>query len=793
MAELSSPVACTHTVVIQAAEVCLEEDDEEAEEADALKPSPTALRPHELNTYRACAREFHETGRVQSNREGRETRRGAVHMAFILVVIVFCASLATGVTPLALLSLGLTDVIDDLAVKLALRVTDLVVVELHALTQPALDMCNTVRLNFRCGLLSSHLEGGLEAPEVQGVFSLLYAKCEEVAGEGIAYVYVGTEYGAFLGYHLLDDGSLVLTNRSSPFMLATTPGGPVPPGGKFGLPDLEEWRCPGPGQINATGGPVETATPFDPRARPWYVQAKAGGADYRGWTAPYVFYDGVTIGMAAVRSLRNASGAFVGVVGTDITLDRLTMYLNSDAMRLSPNMRHTVMEKSGLLIASSVPGTILVHSANGSYTRVSVLDPQQPPELRGVVQALQNPNGSLANTQGKITTLGAWYVYAAPLQDDFNIDWLYVMYVPTNDFLGQATSTTTISIGICVGVIVGTMLLALVAAWDLSARLRLLAVDMRRATSLALDSIRTQEDGSRVYEIQAISIEFCKLVNALRSFQKYLPQAQVDFLLSSNLEANLAALRQEITVMFLDLANFSTLMEALSDVAVIQFYGDIMTLLTHKVLDAHGTLDKYIGDAVMAFWNMPRRVEHHEQRAVEAALACRAALPRLHDKGWKVDFRIGINTGNCQVGNFGSRDRLNFTAIGDNVNVASRLEALCKAYRTSLLVSGTTHAGLTPGMFLTRLVDKVSVKGKRSVTVLHEVLGWRQDTTQNDLLNCLEYETAFQQYVKGDYTVARDMWERGAARGDATAQMMAERLRDGTPDPDGVWRWHTKA
>eukprot|EP00667_Euglena_gracilis_P024242 EG_transcript_27770 len=223
MAEPSSSAALAHTVVMQAAEVCLEED-EESEEADALKPSPTSLRPHELNTYCACAREFHETGSVKSSREGHESRRGAVHMAFILVAIVFCASLATGVTPLALLSLGLTDVIDDLAVKLVRRVTDRVVVELHALTQPALALCNAVQLNFRCGLLSSRLEGGLEDPEVQELFAFLYAKCEEVIGQGIAYVYVGTEYGAFLGYKLADDGSLVLTNRSSPFMLATTPG-----------------------------------------------------------------------------------------------------------------------------------------------------------------------------------------------------------------------------------------------------------------------------------------------------------------------------------------------------------------------------------------------------------------------------------------------------------------------------------------------------------------------------------------------------------------------------------------
>jgi adenylate cyclase len=152
--------------------------------------------------------------------------------------------------------------------------------------------------------------------------------------------------------------------------------------------------------------------------------------------------------------------------------------------------------------------------------------------------------------------------------------------------------------------------------------------------------------------------------------------------------------------------------ENLSDSEMLRFYGDIMTILTQRITDEQGILDKYIGDAVMAFWNMPRAVADHETKAVRAALACRTAIPALADKGWPIDFRIGINTATCQVGNFGSWDRLNYTAIGDGVNVASRLEALCKAYHCPILISATTHEKLPSDTFVTRLVDKVAVKGK---------------------------------------------------------------------------------
>ena len=134
-----------------------------------------------------------------------------------------------------------------------------------------------------------------------------------------------------------------------------------------------------------------------------------------------------------------------------------------------------------------------------------------------------------------------------------------------------------------------------------------------------------------------------------------------------------------------------------------------------------GTLDKYIGDCVMAFWNMPVAVKGHQALAVQAALDCREELPAIRAKGWPLEFRIGINTGTCLVGNLGSELRLNYTAIGDAVNVAARLEGLCKSYHARILVSGETHQGLEPGTFLTRVIDRASMKGKTQATTIYHV------------------------------------------------------------------------
>jgi adenylate cyclase len=185
-------------------------------------------------------------------------------------------------------------------------------------------------------------------------------------------------------------------------------------------------------------------------------------------------------------------------------------------------------------------------------------------------------------------------------------------------------------------------------------------------------------------------------------------------------------------------------------------------------------------------------VADHETKAVKAALACRAAIPALADKGWHVDFRIGLNTAPCQVGNFGSWDRLNYTAIGDGVNVASRLEALCKAYHCPILISDTTHKQLDTDVFVTRLVDKVAVKGKDAATIIYQVLGYKAEVSQTLQREFSEYNKAFALYSDGVYGAAQLMWRRLGALGDPTSRMMADRLDKGQPLAGGIWKWDTK-
>lgn len=167
----------------------------------------------------------------------------------------------------------------------------------------------------------------------------------------------------------------------------------------------------------------------------------------------------------------------------------------------------------------------------------------------------------------------------------------------------------------------------------------------------------------------------------------------------------------------MDVRGFTSLSEALSPQETIRFLNTVHGALSVPVVALDGTLDKYIGDSLMAFWNAPLDVGEHAAKAAEAALRMRGALLELNaanafglPDGQQVRIGIGIHTGIACVGNVGTQSRLNYSAVGDTVNTAARIEAACKDFATDILVSGNT-ARLLP-QFRTRLAGEVHLRGK---------------------------------------------------------------------------------
>jgi adenylate cyclase len=185
--------------------------------------------------------------------------------------------------------------------------------------------------------------------------------------------------------------------------------------------------------------------------------------------------------------------------------------------------------------------------------------------------------------------------------------------------------------------------------------------------------------------------------------------------------------KSEITVLFSDVRGFTTISERLDAQELARLLNGYLTEMTRIIFRHQGTLDKYIGDAVMAIWGAPFTEPKHGERCCEAALSMLSRLSELQ-RGWvseglpAMEIGIGINTGIASVGNMGSSLRYGYTAMGDTVNLASRLEGLNKEYGTSILISESTRADVTNDQIIIREIDFIRVKGKNQPVTIFEIL-----------------------------------------------------------------------
>lgn len=230
-------------------------------------------------------------------------------------------------------------------------------------------------------------------------------------------------------------------------------------------------------------------------------------------------------------------------------------------------------------------------------------------------------------------------------------------------------------------------------------------------------------------EIRAALASLERAKAALRSMVKYVPVSLVRRLYESGREPVLGADLAEISVMFSDIADFTTHAERLPPAELAEALGRYLEVATRAVEAAGGTVDKYIGDALMVIWNAPDAMPAHAKAACRGALACLAATDELaRSEWWRARglppwrTRFGLHSGRMLVGHFGAPERLSYTAIGDGVNLAARLEGLNKSYGTTILVSEEMRAA-AGDTFAFRRVDRVAVKGKSQAGEVYELIG----------------------------------------------------------------------
>jgi adenylate cyclase len=273
-----------------------------------------------------------------------------------------------------------------------------------------------------------------------------------------------------------------------------------------------------------------------------------------------------------------------------------------------------------------------------------------------------------------------------------------------------------------------------------------------------------------------------------KSFSLYLSPAMVEEMLRAEKPPALGGEARTVTILFSDVAGFTSFSEGLSPAELVQLMNTYLSAMTEIVQKHKGYVDNFIGDAIMAVFGAPLSDPDHARNAVACAIECRRRLAELNREGaafagHRLAARIGINTGEVLVGNIGSKDRLKYTVMGDAVNLASRLEGANKAYRTSILVSEDTVAAAGPG-FEYREIDCVRVKGRGKEVAIYEPLGEDHPLSPAAVR---DFAAALAAWRAGRFEEAASRFGQLAAL-DGTAELFAAKARVLAAAPPADWQ-----
>jgi adenylate cyclase len=500
----------------------------------------------------------------------------------------------------------------------------------------------------------------------------------------------------------------------------------------------------------------------DTRLRPWYVAARRQGQPV--WTDTYVFLgvEGVrdVLGVTHAVPFYRADGTLEAVLSADFDLQTLSHFLRG--LRVGREGFAFVVELredgSRRVIAHPQPDILvspdhdLVPVDELADGRVQAFLSQLPTGSDGLGKA-----GAVRFRHGAKDYLGRY----DRVQGEQRPHWLVGTILPEEDILAQAHKSMRWTFVIALAALSLAIVVSMLVSRQVAEPLEHLAEEAAAVGHLQLEAHLVAH--SIILEVDRLATASEEMKTGLRSFQKYVPADLVRALLDSGQEAKLGGERQTVTIFFSDIADFTTISEATASEALVAHLGVYLGALSEEILKLGGTVDKFIGDAIMAFWGAPVPNPGQAVAACVAAWRCQQRLRELRP-GWVAagqpafHTRIGIHTGEVIVGNIGSAARMNYTVIGDTVNLASRLEGLNKHYGTEVLLSEQTYQGAKEGI-VARPIDWVAVKGRAEAVLVYELLGLAGQVEPATATLAKRYADALACYRRRDWREALRLLE----------------------------------
>lgn len=459
-------------------------------------------------------------------------------------------------------------------------------------------------------------------------------------------------------------------------------------------------------------------TDYDPRVRPWYMGASKRHGVFVSQI--YRFQSTGKPGVTFAKRILDEFDELIGVAGADLTMDQIVDIIND--IRIGDEGRVFLLTKTDELIAYT--GTRKSDTALEFATgKTRDVDNIKDPVVAQVINTWigdRKPFFEFTDARDGKKYLAS----AAPIPEIMGIAPTLGFVVPEDEFVGAIKKSTTRVLEISGVILVLSIIVIMLMSRLLSRELNQVALEAGKISEFDLDD--PFELRSVIYEVDELSKSVSNMKTSLKSFGAYVPTDIVRSIVASGDKVSVGGDDRELTILFSDIEGFTPKAEALPPERLMTDLSEYFAAMEHAIAEHHGTVDKYIGDAVMAFWNAPVRDQDHALHGCRAVLACRAAEMALNADPGKsallpVRTRFGLHTAEVVVGNVGSAERLQYTALGAAVNLASRIEGLNKFYGTEILISEDVAARVG-GRFLMRKVDLVSPVGTTKPVAIFELV-----------------------------------------------------------------------
>jgi adenylate cyclase len=506
------------------------------------------------------------------------------------------------------------------------------------------------------------------------------------------------------------------------------------------------------------GSANSTLTDFDVRRERWYTGAAQ--QDASSWTASEQLtwsaietHPGLhCLGVTASRPVR-VEGKVVAVIAVHLPLAMVTDVLNSTETGLAREV--FVFNRERIVVGMS--NRSRVQSACNVTMNANAQDEQVFRHL--VAQLLSFGNGtfgSIPAIEARILKLaGLQFLLTTYVLERGDLRWTWAMIVPRTDFFTTPDKYFRNSL-IAAGLIVVLLSIAMMRFTSvLYTHPLLYLADAMDDVATHLQTADFEDSGSIIHEVRAIEYSYKRMAAALQGVTKYVPLPVVQQLMRDAGNPETFVYSRECTFLFADIVGFTTLSETVPPRQLHAQLTEFFAVVEEVLTELRGIATDLLGDGFFVFWNAPHEEIEHAQLACEAALRLEQRLKVLQGD-WaargllQLRLRIGINTGQCLVGSFGSHHHLKYTAMGDAVNVASRLEQLNKHYLTNIIIGDTTLARVSSS-FLARPLDVVVLLGKTAKTRVYSLMCRRDEASDAQLFLAEQSEMLLEAFDDRSY------------------------------------------